>query len=489
MLVWVHTGRAHVRLAGGEHHQVNEGSGLWLPAGNDHELWTEPGSLAVPAWVQPAASPGAPSTPTPFSVADGWRDWLIHHYVLGIGPMTSSGYAPASILDVLTPSAPPGSPPTETHEASVYPRMPQSAAARAVAQQLLRNPTFDHTVEEWARIVASSPRTLRREFLRETNLTFSEWRTRCRLAVAREFLAAGFDVEHAAAHAGFGSRNGLTRAFREHFEITPRDYTRQDGPVERPVSTRVTRMRQIDTLLNLMAENPDMRPELPATFTAPRVNDFHVLVWTYRGEAWARVEAANYTRKKGDALWLPAGAENETGWPAGSLGIPVGDLQPGEAHFTKPLRVHFPPSWDTYLLHCSISAYTGLRPENYDHRHILDIFDSQLAAEHAHSVPMPTHARAHALATEFLRRIGSADATRDSGLPADVHEAFREETGMTFSRWRHAARMRVARDLLDAGAKPSAVARRVGYSQLSNFSRDFRRTHGWSPREYQAQRT
>ena len=60
---------------------------------------------------------------------------------------------------------------------------------------------------------------------------------------------------------------------------------------------------------------------------------------------------------------------------------------------------------------------------------------------------------------------------------------------MTFARWRYAARMRVARDLLAGGAKPSAVARRVGYGHLPNFSAAFTRFHGLTPREYQERET
>jgi AraC-like DNA-binding protein len=56
---------------------------------------------------------------------------------------------------------------------------------------------------------------------------------------------------------------------------------------------------------------------------------------------------------------------------------------------------------------------------------------------------------------------------------------------MTFASWRYAARMRIARDLLAGGSKPSAVARRVGYAHLPNFSSAFSRFHGMSAREYQ----
>lgn len=69
--------------------------------------------------------------------------------------------------------------------------------------------------------------------------------------------------------------------------------------------------------------------------------------------------------------------------------------------------------------------------------------------------------------------------------PADIRRAFREQTGMSFVRWCYAARMRIARDLLGGGAKPSAVAGRVGYAHLPTFSSAFTRFHGLSPREYQ----
>ncbi|WP_406682326.1 helix-turn-helix transcriptional regulator [Rhodococcus erythropolis] len=38
--------------------------------------------------------------------------------------------------------------------------------------------------------------------------------------------------------------------------------------------------------------------------------------------------------------------------------------------------------------------------------------------------------------------------------------------------------MRIARDLLIGGAKPSTVARRVGYAHLPTFSAAFSRFHG-----------
>lgn len=69
----------------------------------------------------------------------------------------------------------------------------------------------------------------------------------------------------------------------------------------------------------------------------------------------------------------------------GSVGLPVGTVGLEDAEFTRPLKAHFPPSWDTYLLHCSVSDRTSIRPDRYDRRHILDVFRKQAAADRAAS--------------------------------------------------------------------------------------------------------
>ncbi len=99
--------------------------------------------------------------------------------------------------------------------------MPKDGGARAVAEELVRDPALDFTVEEWAARVLCSPRTLRRNFLADTDLTFEQWRLRCRLSAAVEFLAAGYDVDQVAARVGFASHNGFTRAFKQRFGSTP----------------------------------------------------------------------------------------------------------------------------------------------------------------------------------------------------------------------------------------------------------------------------
>jgi AraC-like DNA-binding protein len=362
-----------------------------------------------------------------------------------------------------------------------------------VAEELIRDPALDLTVQQWAARVLSSPRTLRRDFLADTGFTFEQWRLYCRLTAAVEFLVSGYDVDQVAARVGFASRNGFTRAFKQQFGPTPYEFGQELSArsAAADLTQRATAARQTDDLVRMVrgdgsAAAPDL---LPAARTAPHANDSHVLSWMYRGGGYLDIGSQRYERHRGVATWIPADVEHTTGIRENSVSLPLGNASTADLRLTEPLQVQFSPAWDNYLMYCSISARSILQPDRYDPSHIIDLFTEQVAVQRALSVPMPTDPRARATAMDYLRRIGTSGGSVALDIPAEVHRVFREQTGMTFSRWRYAARMRIARDLLVGGAKSSAVARRVGYAHLPTFSAAFTRFHGLSPREYQERET
>ncbi|MEU1044055.1 helix-turn-helix domain-containing protein [Streptomyces sp. NPDC005897] len=303
-----------------------------------------------------------------------------------------------------------------------------------------------------------------------------------------EFLAAGYDVDQVAARVGFASRNGLTRAFKGRFGVTPHEFRRKLSA--RPGAGGLTQWaaaaRQTDDLIRMMRETvaPAAPEMLLAASTPSHTNDMHVLSWMYRGSGYLDIGDQRYERDRGVAIWIPADQEHVTGLRENSGSLPLGNASTGDLRLTMPLQVRFSPAWDDYSMFCSVSARSGLRADDHNPRHILDLFAEQVAAQPALSVPMPTNPSARAVAMECLRRIGETGGRQNVDVSAEIHRAFREETGMTVGRWRYAARMRIARDLLAGGAPPSAVARRIGYAHLSTFSVAFSRFHGLSPRDY-----
>jgi AraC-like DNA-binding protein len=101
---------------------------------------------------------------------------------------------------------------------------PRSPVPTAVAAALLAAPADQRTAEQWADAFFVSSTTLRRGFVAETGLTFSEWRTRARLNASLELLAAGSMVSAVAHRVGFTSANGFILAFRRYFGQTPKAF-------------------------------------------------------------------------------------------------------------------------------------------------------------------------------------------------------------------------------------------------------------------------
>ncbi|WP_083974783.1 helix-turn-helix domain-containing protein [Herbidospora daliensis] len=482
LLLWVRTGTAHVRLDDGPALHLNPGEGAWIPADGwaERSITTEPGTVAFPLF--PDVGAWGSSDLTRFNVPGGWHDWLIQLFNLQVTPFSGRGYSPEAIERLLRR---PGS--HASSEGFAPAAMPRTRGARAVADELRRDPALDLTVEQWASRVLSSPRTLRRDFVADTGLTFERWRLLCRLAAAVEFLAAGYDLDQVTTRVGFASRNGLTRAFKGRFGLTPHEFARElaarpgaGGPTQQAAAAR-----QADDLIRMMrkTDTPAAPEMLPPASTPPHTNDVHVLSWMYRGSGYLDIGDHRYERERGVATWIPAETDHVTGLRENSVSLPLGNASTGDLQLTTPLQVRFSPAWDDYLMFCSISARSALRPDDHDPRHILDLFAEQVATQRALSVPMPVDPHARAVAMECLRRIGEPGGTHD--VDAEIHRAFRDETGMTLGRWRYAARMRIARDLLAGGAMPSTVARRIGYAHLPTFSAAFSRFHGVSPREYQ----
>jgi AraC-like DNA-binding protein len=92
--------------------------------------------------------------------------------------------------------------------------------------------------------------------------------------------------------------------------------------------------------------------------------------------------------------------------------------------------------------------------------------------------------------TVIDQRLGEPLSLRDVAgelgmTPGHLTTVVRRRTGRTVQEWIIERRMAEARNLLsDPGLPVAEIARRVGMSDPGYFSRQFRRTHGASPREW-----
>jgi len=106
---------------------------------------------------------------------------------------------------------------------------PTDRRVRRVVTALLEEPTDPRSLFDWSREVGASPRTIERIFLRETHLTFRQWRQQARLLQAVLYLAEGRSVTSVAFDVGYASQSAFTYMFRCALGVAPRHYFKKAG--------------------------------------------------------------------------------------------------------------------------------------------------------------------------------------------------------------------------------------------------------------------
>ena len=99
--------------------------------------------------------------------------------------------------------------------------MPKDKRLYQVCAGLIEQPGDTSTVEQWARQLDVTPKTVHRLFLRETGLTFGQWRQQARLLFALERLARGDRIIDVALDSGYASQSAFAAMFRKHFGTPP----------------------------------------------------------------------------------------------------------------------------------------------------------------------------------------------------------------------------------------------------------------------------
>jgi len=101
---------------------------------------------------------------------------------------------------------------------------PQDPRARRAAEWLRSHPGDGAGLDQIARKVGASKRTLERLFLAETGMSFGAWRQQLRLMQALELLAAGEPVTQVALAVGYDSTSAFISRFRQVLGTTPGRY-------------------------------------------------------------------------------------------------------------------------------------------------------------------------------------------------------------------------------------------------------------------------
>ncbi len=103
----------------------------------------------------------------------------------------------------------------------MYLPLPQDNKLQSITNQLLNNPSDNRNLNEWGAMVGASARTLSRAYLKETGLSFLNWRQLFRIQTALQKLADGNSVTTVALDVGYSSVSAFITMFQKHMGYTP----------------------------------------------------------------------------------------------------------------------------------------------------------------------------------------------------------------------------------------------------------------------------
>ena len=214
-LVYAHRGVMTVTTATGIW-VVPPQRAVWVPAEISHKVVARDPVSMRNVYIRPAAADGLPGGCCVVTVPPLLRELILQAAVLPrlydeAGP---DGRVMAVILDQVraAPVAPLELP---------WPAHPRLAP---IVRILRENPGDSRGLGDWATVAGASARTLARLFVRETGMTFGQWRQQARLLEALARLATGQPAAVVAFDLGYASQSAFIAMFRKALGKTPGKY-------------------------------------------------------------------------------------------------------------------------------------------------------------------------------------------------------------------------------------------------------------------------
>lgn len=211
-LIWGCSGALTIDTSEG-HFAIPNTLGLWIPAGISHRVTAAAGSSFRCTFVL-AEVEAAASTVTAVGTPQVVRALLMRLEALPHLPKAPRVHAEELAIHLLEP----------VEIASMDLPVLSDARTRAVAEAILADPADVRTINDWGRLVGSSPRNLSRLFAADTGMSFARWRTKARMRCAIEWLAAGHSVSTVARRSGYANPSAFVQAFRREIGLTPGEF-------------------------------------------------------------------------------------------------------------------------------------------------------------------------------------------------------------------------------------------------------------------------
>ncbi len=448
-LYWAMRGSFHYRVNTSTG-LVQDGHGLWVPAGSEVVLTPRHGAVVIPI---PGLDIPGQANHRVFRFSPPWREALLHAYAVSIGHLEHQA----------SPSDPVHSEFTRVFTRGQQPLAPPFPRSQDLVQwcsRVLDTPGTEPPPAGW------HTRTLHRWMLNETGLSPQAWTRAARLARAAQQLTQGIDPAMVAVTAGYTSTSAFSRAFARHTGVSPARWVDQPAP-------------------DCDGENADPRAALariPPGGTWARINGAHVAIWMASGRARVEVGQHALVLEAGQGVVLPAGHPNKiTFLDPGTVLLPVGYRPGASLELAAPRQATACAPEDTELMIGSSAAcYGGLPHPGIDPGYAFNKLSEPQQATDSHGDWRLLSRLASAVGEQKTSSLEQLARTA-SLEPARLSQVLEQHTGLRFAQWKRRIRMTRARGILLRGASPGHVARSLGYAHPSAFTRAFSAVHGRAP--------
>ncbi len=191
---------------------------LWIPGGMRHSVNPEVTSEIRHLFIDPSCLPRLPEQCSVVEVSPLLRELILRVADFGddYPPDSPASRLCAVILDELQALEP-----SQLH-------LPASNDRRLkrVMQGMIDQPAASTGLADWATRVGASERTLRRLFIKQTGMTFQQWRRQLLLHEAVDRLGRGESVMKVALELGYRSPSAFVAMFKKALGKPPGQYFR-----------------------------------------------------------------------------------------------------------------------------------------------------------------------------------------------------------------------------------------------------------------------
>ncbi len=208
-LIWAARGVVTI-FVDGRMWTVLPGAGLWIPSGVVHEGHVAGGVAFRVTLFAPEAWSRSWNQPMAVRVNEAAQQLLVHLAQTGM-PSEERLRAQQVCIDMLEALEP----------SNITVPIPRDPRIGELVSGVLKDPADDRSLEQWARRLNLSSRTITRTFKAEVAMSFAQWRRLVRMRSAHVLLVDGLSVTAVGRKVGYGTTSAFVAAFRKVVGRTP----------------------------------------------------------------------------------------------------------------------------------------------------------------------------------------------------------------------------------------------------------------------------